>query len=116
MSTVPGELPRGGDIIYITRKASVQFVTPMAFRVIRCHKWPTYEGWVWLDGYQLNNRGEAVLRRSIFVQIAGILPLPEDARSQMLNCAPRVPRPTSRSPHRQRTTPEAHETAADRHR
>jgi len=29
---------------------------------------------VWLDGYQLNPAGEAVERRSIFVQIKGLQP------------------------------------------
>jgi hypothetical protein len=44
----------------------------MLFRVIRVHDWPTYDGWVWLDGYQLNAAGDAVERRSIFVQVKGI--------------------------------------------
>jgi hypothetical protein len=44
----------------------------MLFRVIRVHDWPTYDGWVWLDGYELNSVGEAIERRSIFVQIDGL--------------------------------------------
>jgi hypothetical protein len=44
----------------------------MLFRVIRVHDWPTYEGWIWLDGYELNSAGDAVERRSIFVQINGL--------------------------------------------
>jgi hypothetical protein len=36
------------------------------------HDWPTYTGWVWLDGYQLDESGDAVERRSIFVQVAGL--------------------------------------------
>lgn len=50
----------------------MQFLRPMLFRVIRVHDWSTYEGWVWLDGYQLNAAGDAVERRSIFVQRAGL--------------------------------------------
>lgn len=65
-------LPRSGDVLQVTRAASVQFVQPLLFRVIRVHDWPTYDGWVWLDGYELNNTGEAVDRRSIFVQINGL--------------------------------------------
>jgi hypothetical protein len=65
-------LPRSGDVIHVTKAASVQFMSPMLFRVIRVHDWPTYEGWVWLDGYELNATGDAVERRSIFVQIAGL--------------------------------------------
>ncbi len=68
----PGPLPRSGDVLRITKEASVQFREPMLFRVIRLHDWPTYDGWVWIDGYQLNAAGDAVARRSIFVQIAGL--------------------------------------------
>lgn len=64
--------PRAGDILHVTREASVQFATPIFFRVIRVHDWPTYDGWLWLDGYQLNAAGDAVERRSIFVQISGL--------------------------------------------
>ena len=65
-------LPRSGDVLEVTREASVQFVAPMTFRVIRVHDWPTYDGWVWLDGYSLNAAGDAVDRRSIFVQVNGL--------------------------------------------
>lgn len=65
-------MPRSGDVLHITKAASVQFITPMLFRVIRVHDWPTYVGWVWIDGYQLNDAGDAVERRSIFVQIDGL--------------------------------------------
>jgi len=64
--------PQAGDILHVTREASVQFLRPMMFRVIRVHDWPTYDGWMWLDGYQLNSAGDAVERRSIFVQQAGL--------------------------------------------
>ncbi len=66
---------RSGDVLHVTKAASVQFVTPILFRVIRVHDWPTYEGWVWLDGYELNTAGDAVERRSIFVQFAGLRPV-----------------------------------------
>lgn len=66
--------PRTGDVLRITSTASVQFGAgrEMFFRVIRVHTWPTYDGWVWLDGYQLDSRGDAVDRRTIFVQLAGL--------------------------------------------
>lgn len=63
---------RAGDLAEITRAASVQFTKPIMFRVIRVLDWVTYDGWVWLDGYQLDAKGEAVARRSIFVQPAGL--------------------------------------------
>jgi hypothetical protein len=65
-------LPRSGDVLHVTRAASVQFGEPILFRVIRVHDWPTYDGWIWLDGYELNAAGDAVNRRSIFVQRAGL--------------------------------------------
>lgn len=67
-----GSLPRSGDVLRITQAASVQFAAAILFRVIRVHDWSTYDGWTWLDGYELNARGEAVERRSIFVKVAGL--------------------------------------------
>ena len=61
-------------MLRVTKTASVQFTQPMLFRVIRVHDWPTYDGWAWLDGYQLNAAGDAVERRSIFVQLQGLQP------------------------------------------
>lgn len=63
---------RAGDLLLVTRDASVQFVRPIRFRVIRVLDLPTYPGWIWLDGYQLDGRDQAVARRSIYVQRAGL--------------------------------------------
>ena len=65
-------MPRSGDVLRVTRAASVQFTEPMMFRVIRIHEWPTYDGWVWLDGYELDATGDAVQRRSIYVRLHGL--------------------------------------------
>ena len=65
-------LPRSGDVLHVTRAASVQFLRPIMFRVIRVLDWPTYDGWLWLDGYELNAAGDAVNRRSIFVLQEGL--------------------------------------------
>ncbi|MEV4343318.1 hypothetical protein AB0J83_02395 [Actinoplanes sp. NPDC049596] len=70
-------LPQPGDVLDVGRSASVQFATPIRFRVIRVHDWQTYTGWVWLDGYELDAVGDALDRRSIFVQVAGLRPAPE---------------------------------------
>lgn len=67
-------LPRSGDVIRVTKTASVQFTQPLLFRLIRVHDWSTYDGWAWLDGYELNAAGDAVERRSIFVQLSGLQP------------------------------------------
>jgi hypothetical protein len=65
-------VPRSGDVLRVTRAASVQFIEPMLFRVIRVHDWTTCEGWAWLDGYELDATGDAVTRRSIFVRLHGL--------------------------------------------
>ncbi|OJF13461.1 hypothetical protein [Couchioplanes caeruleus] len=72
-------MPRSGDVVYLGLAANVQFGGNRGFyfRVIRVHDWTTYEGWMWLDGYQLSQGGEAVERRSVFVQIAGLRPAPQ---------------------------------------
>lgn len=33
-------LPRPGDVLHVTWEASVQFATPILFRVIWVHDWP----------------------------------------------------------------------------
>jgi hypothetical protein len=70
---VVGGLPRSGEVVRLDRGASVQFAAvPILFRVIRVHDWSTYDGWVWLDGYELNSSGEAIDRRSVYVMVAGV--------------------------------------------
>ncbi|WP_117664933.1 hypothetical protein [Micromonospora sp. MW-13] len=76
---------RAGTVFHVTRAASPQFVQPVFFRLIRVRKdWITYDGWIWLDGYQLNAKGDAVVQRLIFVQPAGLIvqtaPLPPGPR------------------------------------
>ncbi|MCG5436207.1 hypothetical protein PSH25_006536 [Micromonospora sp. PSH25] len=69
----------GRDLLIVGRAASVQFSRPIRFRVIRQLDWITYDGWVWLDGYELDGQGDAVARRSIFVMMAGLRPPPTAA-------------------------------------
>ncbi len=66
---------RSGDVFWVGRAASVQFgPRPIFFRVIREHNWTTCDGYVWLDGYELDpTSGDAVERRSIFVIRAGLV-------------------------------------------
>ncbi|WDZ86213.1 hypothetical protein [Micromonospora cathayae] len=63
---------RAGDLIHVTTAASVQFRTPIMFRLIRVLDRPTFDGWLWLDGYQTNDAGDATARRQIFVQPTGL--------------------------------------------
>lgn len=82
--------PRPGDLVYIGLLASVQFggLAAFCFRVIRVHDWSTYDGWCWLDGYQLNASGDAVERRSIFVQMSGLRPATLQPRGKPVTGAP----------------------------
>ncbi|MFF0232002.1 hypothetical protein [Micromonospora sp. NPDC005254] len=66
---------RAGDLFQVTRAARIQFSRPILFRVIRVLDWPTYDGWVWLDGYEVGPRLDAIARRSIVVRPAGLLPV-----------------------------------------
>ncbi|WIM96596.1 hypothetical protein ACTOB_000038 [Actinoplanes oblitus] len=88
-------LPRSGDVLHVTKAASVQFASPMLFRVIRVHDWPTYEGWVWLDGYELNSAGDAVERRSIFVQVNGLRPVGKAPDPRARNARQPAARPST---------------------
>ncbi|WP_433310909.1 hypothetical protein [Micromonospora chersina] len=67
--------PEPGDLLRIDGRASVQFAGDRAltFRVVAVCPRPTYTGWVWLTGYVLDRRGQAVDRRQIFVQLTGLL-------------------------------------------
>src|SRR4051794_17092786 len=67
--------PRPGDLIRLTGAASVQFAgdRAAAFRIISVDQRPTYADWVWLVGYTLNEHGQAVERREVFVQISGLV-------------------------------------------
>ncbi|SCL59170.1 hypothetical protein GA0070608_2100 [Micromonospora peucetia] len=44
MASVPGAVAglRAGDLLHLTRAASIQFVTPITFRLIRVLDQPTY--------------------------------------------------------------------------
>jgi hypothetical protein len=65
---------RPGDIVLVGAEASVQFAGDRAlmFRIIQVPALSTYDGWIWLDGYTIGKDGNAVERRSIFVQRAGL--------------------------------------------
>ncbi|WP_244367269.1 hypothetical protein, partial [Micromonospora echinofusca] len=69
----PG-VPAPGDVVFLDGRASPQFGGDRALRlrvVSVCDK-PTYDHWVWLTGYVLDQAGAATARREVFVLIAGI--------------------------------------------
>lgn len=66
-------MPRTGDVVRLDKRASRQFsMCPILLRVIAIRDWQTYDEWVWLDGYEINSRGAAVRRRTLFLHIPGI--------------------------------------------
>ena len=77
-------LPRPGDVLRLDSAASVQFGGNRAliFRVISLDERPTYAGWVWLHGYELDAAGAAVARREVFVQVAGLRPVRQANRGR----------------------------------
>ncbi|WFE37710.1 hypothetical protein [Micromonospora sp. WMMD998] len=63
---------RAGDVLHLTRVASPQFARPIRVRLIRMLDWTTYDGWLWVDVYQLGPDGNATARRSLFMRRAGV--------------------------------------------
>jgi hypothetical protein len=71
-------LPEPGDVLLIGERASVQFAGDrgLILRLISPAGEPTCDGWIWLTGYVLDRRGQAVAKREIYVQLAGLRPTP----------------------------------------
>lgn len=76
-SVVKGHVARPGAVLLIDGRASVQFAGDRALvlRVISVSERPTYHGWAWLTGYVLDGAGQALDRREVFVQVAGLRPV-----------------------------------------
>ncbi|WP_435208011.1 hypothetical protein [Micromonospora sp. bgisy143] len=72
MPAAPGATFRAGDLLRLSATASVQFLRPITVRVIRELEWDAYDGWVWLDAYELGVRGDAVARRELYVRREGV--------------------------------------------
>lgn len=65
---VPAPRTPGLRVVWIDKRASVQFAEPFWFRIVRTDPSTVVDGWVWLEGHQLNAVGDAVTRRKIFVR------------------------------------------------
>ncbi|MFD0822861.1 hypothetical protein ACFQ0D_32085, partial [Micromonospora zhanjiangensis] len=77
---------RPGDVFRLDRRASVQFggERELLFRLTSVSHKSGCHGWVWLTGYELGPTGEALARREVFVQLAGLQP----ARLPVSNARP----------------------------
>lgn len=67
-------LPVTGEVVAITGACSVQFAGQhFLMRIIHTFSnWSTPEGWVWLTGYVLDKDMQALHRRELLVQVAGL--------------------------------------------
>lgn len=64
---------RAGDLLRLDRAASVQFCRPITVRVIReITDRQTFDGWTWIEVYELDGKGDAVAKRELFVQPIGL--------------------------------------------
>ncbi|MGC4853923.1 hypothetical protein ACLQ24_11110 [Micromonospora sp. DT4] len=63
-----------GDLLLIGAACSVQFSGDRALRLrlVSVDARPTYEGWVWLTGYVLSDKGLAVDKREVYVRRDGL--------------------------------------------
>ena len=88
-----------GDLFRLDRRASVQFCHPVTVRVIReIVDRSTFDGWTWIEAYELDGKGEAVAKRELFVQPSGLRRLnvtagegPSIGRRARTAARPRVP-------------------------
>jgi hypothetical protein len=95
-------MPQSGDVIQLGKGCGVPWeYLPTLVRVIRMHDWTTSQGMAWIDVYQLNADGDAVARRSVYVQVSGIKWLNTApgtlGRRRPRNEGPKVPRPRKAS-------------------
>ncbi|MEH1013567.1 hypothetical protein V6U90_10685 [Micromonospora sp. CPCC 206060] len=75
-------VPVPGDVVLLGAAASVQFggSRGLRLRVSAVGTAPTYHGWCWLTGYVLDAAGDAVDKREVYVQVAGLRIVPRPPR------------------------------------
>lgn len=88
--------PRTGDVVKIGSEASVQFAgdRSLILRITKVCDKPTYDGWIRLTGYVLDEGGQTIERREVFVQVAGVRLLraaPADIPVRVRSASARVP-------------------------
>lgn len=64
-------MPAAGTLLHLGRKLSPQWNDrhPIPFRLtrVRVDLVPACDGWIYLDGYELDNRGRATEHRTVLV-------------------------------------------------
>jgi hypothetical protein len=78
-----GEVPTAGQVVYLTGEASPQFATrPVLFQVAGVEpssvdasrgRAPATAGWLYLSGWELDQRMRHALERTVLVRAAGLL-------------------------------------------
>ncbi|WP_018353545.1 hypothetical protein [Longispora albida] len=65
-----------GDVVRLTKAASPQFGSPLVLRLTKIsERRSSVSGWAWIEGYQLDTAGQAITKRTVFVNLAGISPV-----------------------------------------
>ncbi|GIG59699.1 hypothetical protein Lfu02_40710 [Longispora fulva] len=73
-STILSQPLQAGDVVRLTKAASPQFGRPLLVRVVAVIAKSSVGGWGYLEGYVLDDRGDATARRRVFVNFAGLKP------------------------------------------
>ncbi|WP_083936731.1 hypothetical protein [Longispora albida] len=69
----PVPRPKPGDVLRLTRASSPQFAKGLLLRVTKLSdRRSSVSGWAWVEGYQLNSAGDAVLKREVFINLASL--------------------------------------------
>ncbi|WP_344132896.1 hypothetical protein [Luedemannella flava] len=89
-----GEELRAGDVVRVDGDASVQFADGRGFalRLTSVEPRDRLSRWCWISGYVLNKRGDAVDRRTIYVQWAGLRRVRPAVDRQVAHGVPRAAR------------------------
>ncbi|MGW3888868.1 hypothetical protein ACWD69_09275 [Micromonospora chokoriensis] len=66
--------PAPGTVVLVGAACSVQFsgCRELRVRVASVDERTNYPGWIWLTGYVLGPKGQAVDKRELYVQAAGL--------------------------------------------
>jgi hypothetical protein len=80
--------------VHIGPECSPQFSgnRQLHVRVVSVDARPTYPGWIWLTGYVLGPKGDAIDKRELYVQAAGVRVIAPPAVTIAVSARPARPR------------------------